>query len=307
MCTPAVLCCCRNEHDDARLIFSLDVSVTHMETDLVMGSLLYSDHYSLVNTDFYQDTQVISGTPKWYGFKDGDNMDAKFREIASFTQMNETHVLVADELNHCIRLVSRVTGKTSTFAGSCRRSGMSDGLMLDDVRFNHPSAVVMDSRTDSIYVMDSGNSRIVLINSGVAISINAPEKDMRVLAMHSGTIYTMGENGAVYAIHPQTLEFTTLFEFPEWKKKTVQAMTMLDSQTVVAASGEDAFIFSNSSARVTPLCEDYCKQPTAFLHGINHFYIAAQGGIFVVEFMPDDEILANLPEAVMDGNNRSKS
>ena len=96
---------------------------------------------------------TLAGQGSW-GFADGNGSAALFsnpRGIAIFP--NTRNLVVADELNNCIRLVSE-SGAVTTLASN----------------FNHPLAVAVEATTGYVAVADSWNNRIRLVSPSGGVS-----------------------------------------------------------------------------------------------------------------------------------------
>ena len=84
-----------------------------MQEDLfIPGNIVYSEGKSLKTTNG-RTKQLIAGDSGVYGYAEGIGVDAYFKYIASFLQLNSTTLLVVDSGNHCLRLVDRITTTTS--------------------------------------------------------------------------------------------------------------------------------------------------------------------------------------------------
>jgi len=70
-------------------------------------------------------------------YKEGVGKEAIFNSVSSFVHKNKTHILLADRMNHCIRMVDRITRRTSSIAGQCMFRGQltmpTDLTYLDEL------------------------------------------------------------------------------------------------------------------------------------------------------------------------------
>ena len=110
------------------------------EDEFVPGNLLFSDRYALKTTGGLT-TSIIAGSATSSGYVEGVGSDARFTSIVSFVQLSATHVIEADESNHCLRSINRTTNQTETYAGSCGHSGDQDGVAA---LFNTPVLIIID-------------------------------------------------------------------------------------------------------------------------------------------------------------------
>ena len=130
------------------------------------GDIVVTDTYNhrirIVKPNGVVSTLAGSGS---IGFADGTTTNAKFNYPHGVAIMPNGDVVVADTLNHCIRLVSN--GFVSTLAGSCGSSGYVDGA-VQTARFNNPYGVAVLPNGD-VAVADFLNNciRIVAPNGTV--------------------------------------------------------------------------------------------------------------------------------------------
>lgn len=136
------------------------------------GYILYTDGYRLLTTyASYAKSSVIAGSSE--GYSEGIGTNASFKLIRGFTQVNVTHVIIADTGNHCLRFINRITNETSYFKGICGESGYRDGI---DPLFNYPWGVAQNPTDSSqLYVADHHNHAIRMfdIKSDICITIRA--------------------------------------------------------------------------------------------------------------------------------------
>ena len=101
--------------------------VYHMESDLyIPGNVIYTGLHSIKRSNG-TGSQIIAGSRTQFGYKEGTGTAAVFNNIYGFTQISSTQIIVSELMNKCLRLVDRVSGKTSQFAGQCTKQGYQDG------------------------------------------------------------------------------------------------------------------------------------------------------------------------------------
>eukprot|EP00940_MAST-03C_sp_MAST-3C-sp2_P000494 g494.t1 len=96
------------------------------------------------------------------GSTDGNGSDARFRRPRGLTLSHDcSYLYVADIDNHSVRRidVSRENYVTTTIAGS-NDPGNKDNNVGRDARFNGPTDVVADSKSEFLYVADGINDKI---------------------------------------------------------------------------------------------------------------------------------------------------
>ena len=78
----------------------------------------------------------------------------------------QSGVFVADTLNHAIRKLTLTTGVWVTYAGNGTADTSPDGA-LSNLRLAFPRAVLRVEVSNRIYVADTGNGRVVTINTAL--------------------------------------------------------------------------------------------------------------------------------------------
>lgn len=117
----------------------------------------------------WENSDIIAGSKEQHQFLEGKGDQAPFRQITGFCQ-NETHFIVVDSNNHCIRSIDRMSNQSRTIAGKCG-TGQADyrngtGLIS---RFNYPQSIIRVRKKEGghIYaVTDHCNNAIRLIDEG---------------------------------------------------------------------------------------------------------------------------------------------
>jgi streptogramin lyase len=103
---------------------------------------------------------ILAGTGD-PGYTDGPGLEAQFRFPTNVSVDKHGNILVADQGNHRIRIISP-SGDVSTLAGN-GVAGYADGPGLE-AQFKGPTDVVMDEEGNA-FVADRDNQRIRLITS----------------------------------------------------------------------------------------------------------------------------------------------
>jgi DNA-binding beta-propeller fold protein YncE len=142
---------------------------------------------------------------------------ARFYGPSAVLALPDGSVLVSDTQNHCIRRVGADPARTvTTFAGRMAAPGLADGAAAA-ARFRFPLGLARDPRSGAVYVADSGNHAVRVIDArgnvstlaggraaerdGPAASAGflypsavavAPDGRVFVLATQSGTVKRIG-------------------------------------------------------------------------------------------------------------------
>ena len=113
----------------------------------------------------FPDVKFLAGSVDTEGYIEGLGSQARFKEITSLVQLNRTHIVISDRRNSCLRMLDRVTGQTSPYAGQCGVRGFADGPALD-VIFDFPSDVMFDERDrQNLIILDDYNDAIRLLDT----------------------------------------------------------------------------------------------------------------------------------------------
>ena len=138
----------------------IEKSIWHMEMDIADPEFyIFSDGSALkmYNQHTFKQFTII-GTSDSQSYREGGQTDALFNPISGFTQVNETHILVVDQNNNCLRYVDRRTNSSSQFAGTCGASGNQDGEQFDAL-FNSPRQIILKDQSTA-HVTDFENRAI---------------------------------------------------------------------------------------------------------------------------------------------------
>jgi sugar lactone lactonase YvrE len=106
---------------------------------------------------------AIAGSPPNFGAVNGTAAASKYYSFQGSVRVGN-YIYASDAGNHCIRRISMVDGSSTTYAGSCGPANYatSNGSLTAS-RFNGPQGLLYDG-TSKIYVADSGNSRVRVID-----------------------------------------------------------------------------------------------------------------------------------------------
>lgn len=98
--------------------------------------------------------KLFAGSPRQPGWNDGILSDAEFNTPRQITLDNEGNLFVADENNHCIRMIDK-SGVVTTPIGIAGKSGYVDGNP-EVALLNKPKGVAVNKDGD-VYIADYGN------------------------------------------------------------------------------------------------------------------------------------------------------
>jgi len=111
---------------------------------------------------------------------DGKTLEtvAMFHEglITGFEQLNESHVVLVNRNQHCLKILDRQTNNVRIFAGTCGSQGYREGAVNFGL-FTFPSNAIKDSQTPRLFVTDVSNHAV------------------RAVGIHSGELSTLIKSG----------------------------------------------------------------------------------------------------------------
>jgi len=108
---------------------------------------------------------IYSLTGGQVGHMDGDLQTALFNKPEAIAMDGMGNLYVADTLNHSIRFINMETGAVSTLAGMPGRKGMRNGAP-NRALFSSPSGIAVSEDGSRVYVADTGNHMIRVIEDG---------------------------------------------------------------------------------------------------------------------------------------------
>ena len=148
-------------------------------------------------------TTIIAGNAAETGYVEGVGESARFSALTGFTQISPSEVIVADAVNHCLRLVDRRTGETQPFVGTCGQEGNADGAKA---QFNMPWSIIKDNQVpDHLLVADRLNDAIrsVLINDKLVTTFaNVMEKPKNLLQLDNGDVMITSDHEVTLLSYP---------------------------------------------------------------------------------------------------------
>eukprot|EP01031_Cornospumella_fuschlensis_P030336 gene30336-36657_t len=92
-----------------------------------------------------------------------------FSSLSGLTTDTAGNIYIVDESRHCVRRVG-VNGVVNTFAGTCGTSGAAvDGIAATSSFLATPGGAFYHTPTNSLYIADSSNHRIRMVNTATNI------------------------------------------------------------------------------------------------------------------------------------------
>jgi sugar lactone lactonase YvrE len=173
------------------------------------GALYVSHYWGKIFQITDNGTRVIAGTDN-IGYKDANKAtEALFNAPRGLAIDTNGDILIADSGNHAIRRLSK-SGVVTTVAGVVR-GVVGAGMVNGDIsiaRFSHPKDVAVD-KEGNIYVADTGNGRIRVINVFGAVSTYAGggsyagcnSESRTDLHLESPCAVDVDDQGSVYTVN----------------------------------------------------------------------------------------------------------
>ncbi|AWI10410.1 hypothetical protein CKA38_15130 [Ereboglobus luteus] len=109
--------------------------------------------------------ETVAGIAGSTGSANGSTSIATFNTPESLAVDAAGVIYVADTGNNTIRVIDTVAGTVSTFAGMAGSSGSQDGSG-EDSTLNAPGGITIDSVSGEIYVLDTGNHIVRVLQAG---------------------------------------------------------------------------------------------------------------------------------------------
>ncbi|MCL2036506.1 MAG: hypothetical protein FWG83_03865 [Oscillospiraceae bacterium] len=114
----------------------------------------------------------VSGYPEG-GYRDGDSNEAQFRFPRSISMLNRNTVLVADSMNHVVRLVDLTKGETRTLIGNGTAGLYYESA--ENAKLTRPEGIGTDG--EKLYVSDTVNNRVISFPLNARILEGRPSRE----------------------------------------------------------------------------------------------------------------------------------
>ena len=145
----------------------LDAALFNRPTDVLVdtyGRLVMADsENNSIRIVVGQRVYTFAGSAE-AGHADGSSREARFNRPTAISLCPSGYIYVADTLNHAIRRIDP-DGNVTTVAGTPGIHGSRDGA-ANSAQLNRPSGIAV-SQTGRIYIADTGNHLIRVIENGV--------------------------------------------------------------------------------------------------------------------------------------------
>ncbi len=140
------------------------------------GGFFVADFSSVRYIDHLMRVSLVAGSPEQAGYRDGHaTKKAQFHTIQGLIASRDgTRLIVADSLNHRIRMIDLTTRHVSTVAGDGTPESR-DGVATEDGRIGCPRKLVFyrtgtgNSHSDKKTAADGGDDQIVFITTSEGI------------------------------------------------------------------------------------------------------------------------------------------
>ncbi len=117
---------------------------------------------------------VAGGGPP--GFKNGKASEAQFFLPSGMTFAPPNIIYIADQFNHCIRILDLKNRKVSTFTGRCQYAGERNGKVFEAL-YRTPIDVAYDSKNKILYIAQKYSiKKVDLVDNTVSVLAGAPGK-----------------------------------------------------------------------------------------------------------------------------------
>lgn len=136
-----------------------------MEMDLqIPGNVLFSTRTSLLTTDGTT-TQLVFGSSNEPGYANGNAKSARFDYLIGFHQASPSFIIGVDLGNNCLRQLDRSQNNVKESIGICSNVKDNRNGKYSEAKFNHPSAIIADSRAKGNFLItDEGNEALRILD-----------------------------------------------------------------------------------------------------------------------------------------------
>lgn len=142
--------------EEATFCYPYDIAL-----NLEMQELYVSDCYNHVIRVISLNNRIVStlcGTPKIYGYVNGNATQAKFTFPRGVEFNSHSQCLYVSDENHTIRKISLTDkGRVDTLCGTAEMRGNENGFFPT---FSDPKGIAFDSHSHALYIMDSRNNKV---------------------------------------------------------------------------------------------------------------------------------------------------
>ena len=135
-------------------------------------------------------TSLIAGSTNQSGYVEGVGSNATFNYIPSFLQLSATHVLIADQVNHCLRSLDRDNNLTVKYVGNCTSPGNRDGT---NALLEYPRMLINDQKNpgDTIIAERGGILKSMTVGHSVESFIQEDRTgDLFVTVLHAVGVFS---------------------------------------------------------------------------------------------------------------------
>ena len=160
---------------------------------------------------------TFAGSSGVRGSQDGTGSAAQFSTPTGIAFDSFGNLYVSDSGNSTIRKIT-TDGVVTTFAGTAKSVGDADGVGAA-ARFNNPTGLVIDSSTNFLYIADTFNDTIRMINTAditTSTPVTNPDGTITTttsVATPAGTVKTMAGSPGISGVYDGTGAYA-LFNLP---------------------------------------------------------------------------------------------
>lgn len=139
-------------------------------------TMIYASETSGVIRRIGDRVETWAGLGADFGYVDGSAKDARYWNPRGMLEREDGTVLVADSLNHAIRVL-HPDGRAETLIGGFDKQGFEDGT-LASAKLDTPTSLVTDG-AGGFYIADTGNNSIRHVSKDGAVTTYAGTKLLR--------------------------------------------------------------------------------------------------------------------------------
>jgi len=104
------------------------------------------------------------------GYQDGELASARFFRPQGMCGIGGSVFYIADTFNHCLRKLNVQNNEVKTVLGRCTEKGREEAsnVAREAIRLDTPADIACLPKMEYVYLLDSGNNRIIKLNSATA-------------------------------------------------------------------------------------------------------------------------------------------
>lgn len=271
--------------------------------------ILFAELNALRKASAHEQATIVGNVHR-SGFENKNGNSARFDRISSFAQLNSSSIVAVDHRNHCLRMINRYNGKTTTYLGKCRSTSFKQ-VTGEIVSFENPYSILLDRssnnlivtvlRANMVYLIDNENksvNKLTSIIQPIGITPDNAWKNLYFTTVNVIMKYNIDADSTIRITLVDKRGYengdlsSAMFDMP-------RELLLIDEGLLLVADQYNSRIrvleFGNGVDRVWPVCtgKDFnfpgpinkcgLRAPSSLLLVNDTLYIGSRGSISSVE------------------------